>query len=119
MNLVPLYFPPNCTHLVQPVDHRVAAWIKKYWDKLYQQEEDMRYHEWIEFRNNGSMSPQYQRVTALKWMNIVWKCLKNKPKFLTKAFTSTGCFITLKGKHEIKFNSTDNYQFDYPHIEDS
>ena len=34
MNLVPLYFPPNCTHLVQPVDHRVAAWIKKYWDKL-------------------------------------------------------------------------------------
>ena len=29
LNILPVYFPPNCTHLVQPVDHRVAAWIKK------------------------------------------------------------------------------------------
>ena len=31
LKITPVYFPPGTTHLLQPVDHRVAAWIKKSW----------------------------------------------------------------------------------------
>lgn len=29
MNILQVYFPPNCIHLVQPVVHRVAAHLNK------------------------------------------------------------------------------------------
>jgi hypothetical protein len=114
LNIVPVYFPPNCTHLVQPVDHRVAAWLKKAWHTLFLIEEDERYDLWDDYRNNGSMSAQYIRVTSLKWTRLIWESLQEQPEFLSKAFTSTGCLITLKGEHDIKFLDIDNYSFEYP-----
>jgi hypothetical protein len=64
LNILPVYFPPNCTHLVQPVDHRVAAWIKNAFHALYKTEEELRYDIWANYRDNGSMCPQYQRITG-------------------------------------------------------
>ena len=117
LNIIPLYFPPNSTHLVQPVDHRVAAWLKAAWHCLFKVEEEKRYEMWADYRNNGSMCPQYLRITALTWMRVIWEHLKLKEDFLALAFTSTGCLITLKGQHKIKFPNIENYAFEYPHPE--
>ena len=114
LNILPVYFPPNCTHLVQPVDHRVAAWLKRWWHALFRVEEEERYEVWTQFRANGSMCPQYLRCTVLKWMRILWDQLKTMSEFLTRSFTSTGCLITLKGQHMIKFPNIDNYTFAFP-----
>ncbi len=113
LNILPVYFPPNCTHLVQPVDHRAAAWIKKAWHTLYLIEEEENYEQWRDHRINGSMCLQYLRVTSLQFMREIWKLLQTKVEFLQLAFTSTGCLITLKGQHAIKFRDIDNYTFDY------
>ena len=117
LGILPVYFPPNCTHLVQPVDHRVAAWIKKVWHALFRVEEEERYEMWADYRNNGSMNAQYLRVTSQKWTKVMWDDLKTKKSFLKRAFTSTGCLITLDGRHLIKFKNIENYFFAYPHPE--
>ena len=117
MNILPVYFPPNCTHLVQPVDHRVAAWIKQAWHQLFRVEEAKCYDVWADYRNNGSMCPQYLRVTSLKWMRHIWQELKSRKRFLKLAFISTGCLVTLEGRHLISFPNIENYPFEYPHTE--
>ena len=114
LNILPVYFPPNCTHLVQPVDHRVAAFIKKCLHSLFKVEELM-YNEWMQYRENKTMNPQYQRNLILKWITSAWHELcTRQPTLLRHAFTSTGCLITLKGEHQIKFPDIDNYDFIYP-----
>jgi hypothetical protein len=114
LSILPVYFPPNCTHLVQPVDHRVAAWFKACWHRLYLLEQEEKYEEWDDYQNNGSMSTVYQRVTALRWTKLIWEQLKTMHGFLSKAFTSTGCLIKLNGEHSIKFPNIPNYVFHYP-----
>jgi hypothetical protein len=116
LNILPVYFPPNCMHLLQPVDHRVAAWFKRTWHGLYLVEEEDCYEKWQDFHNNGAMNTQYQRITMLKWTSILWQHLKEMPDFLTRAFTSTGCLITLKGEHSIRFPNIEDYVFKYPRI---
>ena len=114
LNILPVYFPPNCTHLVQPVDHRIAAWLKKAMHQLYLAEESLMHDQWAHHRTNGSMCPQYKRKTLLKWVSFCWEALKTMPDFITKAFTSTGCLITLKGAHAMQFLDIKNYSFQYP-----
>lgn len=114
MHILPVYFPPGTTHLLQPVDHRVAAWVKRSWHRLYLVEEQAMYDKWAHYRDNGSMSAQYLRVTSLRFMRFIWNHLKLMKNFLKLAFTSTGCLITLKGEHAIKFRDIQNYSFDYP-----
>src|SRR6185437_6791601 len=31
--------PPNCTHLLQPIDHKIGAWCKRLIHELYKTEE--------------------------------------------------------------------------------
>jgi hypothetical protein len=119
LNILPCYFPPNCTHLLQPVDHHIGAWFKQQYSRLYQIEETANYDKWQNYRNNGSMCPQYLRKTMLLWTKICWEELKTMTDFLKSAFTSTGCLITLKGDHSIKFQDIFNYEFDYPHCENT
>ena len=114
LNILPVYFPPNCTHLVQPVDHRVAAYIKKCFHALYIVEEEMRYPDWQTYRENGSMCPQQLRSTVLQWTRSAWQQLLTEQTILQQAFLSTGCLITLTGQHWIKFQDIDNYSFTYP-----
>ena len=114
LKIYPVYFPPNCTHLVQPVDHRVAAWIKAVMGQLYKAEEDVMGDDWLRYRFNESMNAQYMRVTTLKWVDTCWTELKQRPRFLLRSFISTGCLITLKGEHSISFQDIDNYTFEYP-----
>ena len=99
LNIYPMYFPPNCTHLVQPVDHRVAAWLKRAFHELYKSDEAENYDLWANFRENGSLCPQMLRCTLLTWMSASWKVLRGMESFLLRAFVSTGCLITLKGQH--------------------
>jgi hypothetical protein len=114
LQILPMYFPPNCTHLVQPVDHRVAAWLKGQMHDLFKAEEELMHEMWANYRDNGSMCPQYQRVTTLKWVRTCWSVLKQRKKFLLRAFLSTGCLITLEGLHAIHFPDIENYFFEYP-----
>lgn len=116
LNILPVYFPPNCTHLVQPVDHRVAAWIKQAWHTLYLIDEEKNYEAWNDYRNNGSLCLQLLRITILKWMWFIWDQLKKMTDFLLLAFLSTGCLITLKGEHQIKFHDIPNYVFPFPEL---
>lgn len=117
LHILPVYFPPNCTHLVQPVDHRVAAFIKKCLASLFKKEEELMYELWQQYRDNGSMKPRYQRNMILKWIGCAWKELcTGQPILLQHAFTSTGCLITLKGEHNIRFPDIDNYDFTYPSV---
>ena len=114
LNIYTVYFPPNCTHLVQPVDHRVAAWLKAAFHTFYKFEEEEKYEIWADYRANGSLSLPQLRETLLRWVAAAWAELKKMPTFLQKAFVSTGCLITLKGEHHIKFLDISNYSFEYP-----
>ena len=116
LNILPVYFPPNCTHLVQPVDHRVAAWFKKALQKLYLIEEEVMGDDWLRFRANKSMNTQYLRATTLKFINAAWGTLVTKTNFLLDAFLSTGCLIPLSGNHQIKFKDIELYNFEYPKV---
>ena len=116
LRIYPVYFPPNCTHLVQPVDHRVAAWLKAALARLYVVEESVMGDAWARYRANDSMSLQYKRTTALNWVDFCWRELKRKESFLLMSFLSTGRLITLKGEHKIKFPDIDNYAFVYPEL---
>ncbi len=111
---MPVYFPPNCTHLVQPVDHRVAAWIKKAFHTLYLAEEDEMYEAWRDYRENGSLCPQALRLHVLNWMSVTWQQLITQHRgMIRQAFLSTGCLITLKGEHKIKYLDIKDYGFTY------
>jgi hypothetical protein len=114
LNIMPLHFPPNCTHLVQPVDHRVAAWLKNVMAQLFKKEESIMSTEWDRYRENGSLTAQYKRATMLDWVQRSWTELKTRVDFLSRSFTSTGCLITLSGKHSIKFKDIPNYEFTAP-----
>ena len=115
LNILPVYLPPGCTHLVQPVDHRVAAFIKRCLHVLFKVEEELNYEEWQQYRENGSMKPQYQRKMFLMWIRSAWRELCTRQQnLLRQAFISTGCLITLDGKHAIKFLDIPNYDFEYP-----
>lgn len=119
LRILPFYFPPDCTHLLQPVDHHVGAWFKKRYGELYRVDEELNYEVWSNYRENGSLSPQYLRKTMLMWTQILWTELHQMKKFIQRAFISTGCLITLKGEHEIKFQDIFNYAFEYPHEKSS
>ena len=70
--------------------------------------------QWANWEENKSFDLQYKRKTMLKWVSIWWTDLKKRPDFLLKAFTRTGCLITLKAQHAIKFPSIPAYKFEYP-----
>ena len=114
LDIYPVYFPANCTHLVQPVDHHVAAFIKECYHKLYLVEEEINYDVWLSYRDNEGMSQQYLRKTILAWTLAAWNKLLEQPVLLEQAFVSTGCLITLKGEHRIKFDTIPDYDFEYP-----
>lgn len=114
LNILPVYFPANCTHLVQPVDHRIAAWFKRQMHELYLVEEQLMHDLWANYRLNKTLNPQYLRRTMLNWTKFCWEALQQKPNFITRSFISTGCLITLKGEHAITFQDIDNYSFEYP-----
>ena len=86
LNIYTVYFPPNCTHLVQPVDHRVAAWLKAAFHTFYKFEEEEKYEIWADYRANGSLSLPQLRETLLRWVAAAWAELKKMPTFLQKAF---------------------------------
>ena len=111
LNILPVYFPPNCTHLVQPVDHRIAAWLKRAIHELYKVEESVMHQVWADFRENDSLNPQFQRKTMLKWIRSCWTELLTKPDFILRSFVSTGCLITLKGDNAITFKGIADYKF--------
>ena len=56
LDIYPLYFPPNCTHLVQPVDHRIAAWLKQFIGELYKVEQQLFSDEWTQYHETKSLS---------------------------------------------------------------
>ena len=114
LNITPVFFPPNCTHLVQPVDHHIAAFMKQCYHTLYMEEEEIMYDDWQFYRENGCMCPQYLRKTLLEWTRYAWHQLLQKPVLLRQAFVSTGCLITLRGEHAIKFQDIYDYHFDFP-----
>lgn len=111
-NIFPLNFPPNTTHVLQPVDHRVAAWIKSSMNIMFRREEEVMREQWIRYRVNGSLSEHARRVTMLKWINYVWEDLKTRPDFIMRAFLSTGCIINQSGEHAIRIKSIPDYTFD-------
>lgn len=113
LNILPFYFPPNCTHLLQPVDRHVGAWFKARYAEMYRVDEELNYDTWLNYRDNGSLSTQHIRTTMLLWTKLLWAELKEKKEFLKRTFISTGCLITLKGEHAIKFKDID-YTFEYP-----
>ena len=96
LNILPVYFPPNCTHLIQPVDHRVAAFFKRCFHLLYKAEEELMYDVWAEYRENGSLNAQYLRVLLLSWTKVSWEHLLPRTDFLMRAFISTGCLLLSK-----------------------
>ena len=114
LNIYPMYFPGNCTHLLQPVDHRVAAYLKQIMDELYKADESVMSEIWARFRENGSLSEQSRRTTMARWVKICWERLKEKKDFLLLAFMSTGCLITLTGEHCIHMKDIEDYTFVFP-----
>jgi hypothetical protein len=115
LNIIPMYFPANCTHLVQPVDHHIAAWIKYMMGEFYKLEETVMSDEWASYRKNGSLSSQYKRASMLDWVQRWWAELKTRKSFILDSFVSTGCLISLSGEHAIKFNDIPSYTFSYPY----
>ena len=111
LDIYPCYFPANCTHLVQPVDHRIAAWIKQFLSSLYRVEQTVMNDEWTRYRQTKTLSAQARRRTVTRWVRICWDELKTKTEFLTRAFLSTGCLIKLDGTHNIQFKDIPHYSF--------
>jgi hypothetical protein len=111
LDIIPAYFPPNCTHLVQPVDHHIAAWLKYMFGEFYKVEQELRNDEWTRYRTTKTLSVQARRYTMLQWMSSAWNRLKAMPEFIFKSFVSTGCLLKLDGTHEIVFKDIPNYAF--------
>ena len=108
-NIWPHYFPANCTHLVQPVDRRIAAWIKWFMGEMYKIEQEVMNKEWTRYRITKTLTTQVQRYTLLRWMRECWDQLQTMPNFISRAFISTGCLIRLDGTHAIHFHDIPSY----------
>ena len=111
MDIYPVYFPPNCTHLVQPVDHRIAAWVKQFIGELYKVDQAILDDEWTRYRITKTLTDQVFRQTCLLWMATMCKHLEMMSEFILSSFLSTGCLIPLDGKHAIYFKDIREYSF--------
>jgi hypothetical protein len=106
-----LYFPPNTTHLLQPVDHHVGAFMKTFLAKRWQeQSEELQ----TLFRKDPTgwdvqRGVQVKRVSMLLWVKQAWEMLQRRPKLLLHAFTSTGILFGQNGEHRIKINELRRY----------
>ena len=109
LNIYPFYFPANCTHLVQPVDHRIAAWIHKFMGAMYRIEQTLMNDDWTRYRKTKTLSDQVKRKTMLRWVRECWDELKTMESFLFRSFVSTGCLIQLNGTHAIYFQDIPDY----------
>lgn len=86
------YGPSGCTDHWQPVDHHIGKLLK---DFIYNEYETMMEEEGDKWEN-GKISAGEKRILITRWPGAAWEKLRTKyGSTLKKAFTSTGCGLTL------------------------
>ena len=88
---------------MQPVDHRVAAWLKQFVGELYKVDQELFNEDWARYRITKTLTDQVLRRPC--------GMLVKKPDFILSSFLSTGCLIRLDGTHSISFKDIPNYTF--------
>jgi hypothetical protein len=111
--IFPLFTSPDCTDVLQPVDHHVGAWLKYCMGRFYAVELGLSLNEWRGHGTNKSLSSARRRVLMATWLDHSWAILKTKSKFIRAAFESTGCLIKLDGSHQIKIRQLDDLLFPF------
>ena len=101
-NVFPFAFPPNCTDLVQPVDHHVGIAIKQFMHKLYLIELKNNYDLWRSYKSSGALSASHRRMLMAEWLDIAWSLIRENSHLLFQAFESTGLLIQRDGSHNTK-----------------
>lgn len=108
-NVLPMYIPPGCTDLVQPVDHHVGAWLKYAMRTLYQYELNENLDIWRNYKANKVFSAPARRIMLANWLSLAWSFLAKNHHFIKAAFVSTGCLIKLDGSHGIKVRGFEKF----------
>ena len=108
-NILPVFTSPECTDVLQPVDHHVGAWLKHMMGRFYATELELDINSWRNHSTSGQLSATRRRVFMATWLDLSWSVLKTKTAFIRKAFESTGCLIKLDGTHGIKIRQLDSH----------
>ena len=118
--IVPFFFPPNVTDLVQPVDHHLAQQLKQKMADLLDVRlvnDDMFGNKWLGLED-GTMPAWEVRVELTRLAADAWEYVCQK-RDMVKLFQETGCLMPKLGADStgvapIKIAGVDVYSFELP-----
>ena len=111
LGIVPFMLASNCTDVAAPIDHHVGNLLKRKVRAFYEKDLENNFDLWRGSENDSSpsefLNAGARRKKMAKWLDSAWDELREKKTFFLRAFTSTGCLITLKGENGIKMRGLD------------
>jgi len=116
--VVPFFFPPNVTDLLQPVDHHLAQQLKRRMADLLDKrllEDEAFANKWLGIED-GTMPAWKVRVVLTQLAGEAWEHVCAHRDFI-KLFQETGCLMPKVGASEhgvvpIKIEGVANYSFE-------
>jgi len=116
--IVPFFFPPNVTDLLQPVDHHLAQQFKRRMADLLDErllEDEAFANKWLGIED-GTMPAWEVRVQLTRLAGEAWEHVCTHRDFV-KLFQETGCLMPkvgacMDGVAPIKIEGVTNYAFE-------
>jgi len=99
--------------LVQPVDHKVAALIKRQLQAEYVKALQTEFAQWRDYRTTASAisSSSARRVQMARWLNDTWKKIKVEQTHLLEQSFAQTVLIKKDGSHTIQLPGVEKYDF--------
>jgi hypothetical protein len=111
--IFPFPIPPNCTDVLQPVDHNVGARLKFIMNSFYKMDLERNFDRWRDYKNNSSLTQSMRRMLMAFWLNEAWDFLKHDRNFLYASFART-VLVKKDGANSLRLRGVDNYKPPFP-----
>lgn len=112
-NFLSVYLPPNTTHLLQPIDHHVGAFMKNSLKDGYLIENEEILNKARQGTVDDERDAQAMRCSMLKWVKIAWDRALAAQELIPRSFTSTGIIFHQDGSHLISIPTLPDYDPDF------
>lgn len=95
-NTTPVYVPPGCTSLVQPLDVVVNAPFKKKIETCAMQHVQDNLEQYL----NGKFTASERRVLLTGWIGQAWEEISSNKKMIERSFKKCGISVAADGSED-------------------
>ena len=106
-NTTPVYVPPGCTSLVQPLDVVVNAPFKKKIETCAMQHVQENLEQYL----NGKFTASERRVLLTGWIGQAWEEISSNKEMIVRSFKKCGISVAADGSEdsEIHIEGLEDY----------